>query len=542
MTDTPDSSPKELPGDLRLQVAILLGSTLLVALCSIIYELVIGTVSSYLLGNSVVQFSITIGIYMSAMGLGSYLSRFIKKNLLEAFFWVELGVGAVGGTCAALLFGVFTFSPYFRPMMWLVTIVIGTLVGLEIPLLTRYIRRYAQLRDAIADVLSWDYVGALLGSIAFPLFLLPTFGLLDSAALVGMLNVSVAAAGIWYFRDRMANPKRLIAATVAVAVGLVTLFFTSGAYQRLLDSHLYTDEVVYRDQTPYQKITMTGWKGDFRLYLNGNIQFSSVDEHRYHEALVHPAMAAARDPRDILLLGAGDGLALRQLQKYPKDQIDTMTVVDLDPAMTELGRTHPILERLNGRAFEDPRVETHHDDAMNYLRETDETYDVIISDLPDPNNESLAKLYTVSFYRLVRAHLRPGGVFVAQSTSPFFARKAFWSIHRTIEEAFCPDGDADADDQPRCADPEDARGSSRVVPYHAWVPTFGDWGFNIAAREPLHPAGWRVRVPTEYLDDRVMQQMFTFPKDQGEMEVQANRLMDPALLHYYMEGWQHYFQ
>ena len=521
----------ELDDRARFHIRVLLLSILLVALCSITYELIIGTVSSYLLGNSVYQFSLTIGLYMSAMGVGSYLSKFIKRNLLENFFWVELSVGVLGGISSALLFGVFTFTPYFQPAMWAITLGIGTLVGLEIPLLTRYVRRYAHLREALANVLSWDYIGALLGSLAFPLLLLPVLGLLNSAAVVGLINVAVAGMGLYAFRKELKNRATLTIGVVLAAILLGSIFFTSGAYERFLDKRLFQDPVVYREQTPYQKLTMTAWRGkDYRLYINGNIQFSSVDEYRYHEALVHVPMSLVPNVRKVLILGGGDGLVVKQLREHYKE-VEEIVMVDLDPRMTELAKTHPTLRRINGGAMDDERLEVVNDDAMNYVMDTKKQFDVIIIDLPDPNNESLSKLYSVEFYRLIRNRLQDNGVMVTQSSAVYFAPNSFWSIHRTIEAAFCPD-------EKGCAGED-----QHVVPYHTWIPSFGDWGFNLASKQPLEPAKWKLEVPdAKYVDTDGLVAMLHFPRDVGEREVKINRLIEPVLLTYYINDWHKHNQ
>lgn len=514
----------------RAKLAVLLGSILLVAMCSIIYELIIGTITSYLLGNSVLHFSLTIGLYMSAMGVGSYLSRFVGRDLLANFFRVEIGVGVLGGASSAILFTVFALSPRsFQPAMWLITLLIGTLVGLEIPLLTRHIRRYAKLRVAIASVLSWDYIGALVGSLAFPLVLLPTLGLLNSAAIVGMVNLLVAAIGLWTFRDELGPKVRALAISCAAAfIMLVTLFATSAPYERFLDRFLFQDPVVVKVQTPYQKLVVTEWRDDYRLYINGNIQFASVDEYRYHEALVHIPMAAAEDPREVLILGGGDGLAMRQLLKYP--QLTRVVLVDLDPEMTKLARTNPIFQRLNEGALDDPRLTIVNQDAMNYVMDSPDKFDVIIIDLPDPNNESLAKLYSTSFYSIIARRLRAGGAMVTQSTAVYFSPNAFWSIHRSVEASFCPEGGC-APDQPL------------VQPYHVWVPTFGDWGFNLATHRPIDPAKLAPKVSgLRFLSPDVIPSLFTFPPDVAEREVKPNRLIEPILLTYYMRDWHKFNQ
>jgi spermidine synthase len=514
----------------RVKLAVLLGSVLLVAMCSIIYELIIGTITSYLLGNSVLHFSLTIGLYMSAMGVGSYLSRFVRRDLLANFFRVELGVGILGGTSAAILFSIFALSPRsFQPAMWIVTILIGTLVGLEIPLLTRHIRRYAELRVAIASVLSWDYIGSLVGSLAFPLLLLPLLGLLNAAAIVGMVNLLVAAAGLYTFRNELVGHRRSLTLSCAAALlVLIILFATSKPYEKVLDRFMFQDPVVFKEQTPYQKIVLTSWKDDYRLYIDGNIQFASIDEYRYHESIVHIPMAAALDPHDILILGGGDGLAMRQLKKYP--QIKSVVMVDLDPGMTRLASTHPILTRLNEDAFADPRLTVIHDDAMNYVMHTDRMFDVIIVDLPDPNNESLAKLYSTSFYQLVHRRLRDGGAMVTQSTAVYFSPNAFWSIHRSIEHAFCPEQGC----------PKDA---PLVHPYHVWIPTFGDWGFNLATKRPIDPNTIALKTQDlEFLSPEIVPSLFLFPPDVAERDVKPNRLIEPVLLTYYLSDWHKFNQ
>lgn len=510
----------------RFRIRILLFSILLVAMCSITYELIIGAVSSYLLGNSVYQFSLTIGLYMSAMGVGSYLSKFVRDKLLERFFWVELSVGILGGASSALLFGVFTFSPYFQPVMWMITLGIGTLVGLEIPLLTRYVRRYAELRDALANVLSWDYIGALFGSIAFPLLLLPAFGLLNSAALIGLINIGVAVIGLYAFRDELERRWPLLIGAFSAAVMLVVLFFTSDAYERFLDKRLFQDPVVYREQTQYQKLTLTAFRErDYRLYINGNIQFSSVDEYRYHEALVHVPMGQVPDAKNVLILGGGDGFVVKQLRDY-YPELERIVMVDLDPRMTEIASTHPTLVRLNGGAMQDERLEVVNDDAMNYVLHTKDSFDAIIIDLPDPNNESLSKLYSVEFYRLIKRRLSPGGVMVTQSSAVYYAPNSFWCIHKTIEKAFCPDAGC-------------SPSTPQVVPYHAWVPSFGDWGFNMARAEPINTDTLTITAQnTKFLDGDSVASMLYFPRDVRERETKLNRLIEPTLLSYYLTDWQ----
>ena len=521
-----DIEEPEVPPNLsrsdRERLAVLLGSILLIALCSITYELIIGTLSSYLLGNSVYQFSIIIGLYMSAMGVGSFLSRYVTKNLLEAFFWVEIGVGILGGLSATALFGLFVFSPYFQWFIWLWTFAIGVLVGLEIPLLTRYVRRYAALRHALANVLSWDYIGALAGSLAFPLVLLPQLGLLNTAAAVGVINLAVAGLGIWFFRDEITGKTRLMGAFFIALAGLIGILLTSTTFESFLDRRMFADTVIHKEVTKYQNLTITAWNNDVRLYINNNIQFSSADEYRYHEALVLPAMAAKPDAKRVAILGGGDGLVVRQLQAFP--EVEEIVMVDLDPRMTELASEHAALKRVNNFAMEDPRLRVIHDDAMAWLQATPEQFDVIIIDLPDPNNESLAKLYSVEFYRLIRNHLAENGVAVTQSTSAYYSVRAFWSINRSIEMAFCGD---------RCKE-------LNLLPYHVWVPSFGDWGFNLVSKTPLKPEAWVFGDHAKFMTRENFQTALYFPPDLARQDVKPNRLIEPVLMDYYMRDWRRF--
>ncbi|MHB0870654.1 MAG: polyamine aminopropyltransferase [Chloroflexota bacterium] len=491
----------------------LLFSVFVIAACAIVYELMIATISSYLLGDSIYQFSVTIGLFLTSMGMGSYLSRKVQRNLLLTFIAIELLIGAVGGLSTLLLY--FTYGSarsIYQPTMYGVIGAIGILAGLEIPILTRILSEKYTLRVNIANVLSFDYLGGLLGSLAFPLLLLPYLGLIRTALVVGLLNVGVAAlvlASAW----RQLPGRRAVAMLMAAILALLgTGLANSEPLWEQLEQQLYRDPIVYSAQTPYQHITITQWRDDLRLFLDGNLQFSSLDEYRYHEPLVHPAMAAG-DRSEVLVLGGGDGLAVREVLKYP--DVKRVTLVDLDEAIVTLFRSQPELARLNGGSLSDPRVRVVNTDAFKFLEEDTGFYGVILADLPDPRNETLQKLYTVEFYRLAARRLAVRGVFVTQATSPYFAPQAFWSIHQSIGEVW-----------------------PQVAPYHAYVPAFGDWGFIMASRAPLNVDQLAVSVPTRFLDTSTLRSLFVFPSDMARREVQPNSLIQPALPGYYREGWQ----
>lgn len=500
------------------EIGILLFSIFVIAICGIVYELIIAGVSSYLLGNSVTQFSLVIGFFMSAMGLGSYLSKYVKNYLLDYFVAVEIIIGFVGGFSALALFYAFGFTSSYHLIMFLIIICIGMMVGLEIPILTRIVKDYEELRVALANVLSFDYIGALLGSIAFPLFLLPKFGLIRTSFLMGTLNMVVASIIFYQYRRKLARPRFIAALLVVIIAGLLYGLFSADRAEDILEQKLYADQVVFVEQSPYQKIVLTKGKNDFRLFINGNLQFSSYDEYRYHEPLVHTPMVFSYRHDHILVLGGGDGLAVRELLQYP--DVKTITLVDLDQMITQLATKNEYFLELNQRSLLDPRVTVINQDAYQYVQNTDQLYNVILVDLPDPNNESLNKLYSPQFYNMLKDHLTPDGAIAIQSTSPYFAPMAFWSIVKTVEV-----------------------GGLNVVPYHAYVPSFGDWGYTLATHRELDLKEYQLpQMKLKYLNRETFDAMFTFGQDilAYREQVEPNRVSHPILLQYYEKSWMHW--
>ncbi|HEX2908431.1 MAG TPA: hypothetical protein VHO69_16275, partial [Phototrophicaceae bacterium] len=301
----------------------LLVSVLIISICALTYELIVATLSSYLLGDSVTQFSFTIGLFLSAMGLGALLSRRIKGNELRWFVIVEVLTGLFGGISAAVLYATFaTIDDYYYGVMVVVILAVGVCIGLEIPLLTRIVAHRTDLSNALADVLSIDYLGALVGSLLFPLVLLPLLGVNQTAFLMGMLNIFVAGLNLRLFQHRMTpRAKRgLWIAVGACGVLMVTGSLLSTDFVRFFEQQLYQDHIIYREQTPYQRLVITRGGSDVRLFINGDIQFSSRDEYRYHEMLVHPVMNIARSHETVAILGGGDGMVVRELLQYPANQ------------------------------------------------------------------------------------------------------------------------------------------------------------------------------------------------------------------------------
>jgi len=495
--------------------AILLITVFVAGLSTILYELLIGTVSSYLLGDSVKQFSLTIGLSMSAMGVGSWASRLFKNHLLFWFIFAEVCLGVVGGLSVPTLYLVYGMSDAYTPVMIAFILSIGFLIGLEIPLLTRLMEGDFSLRENISNVLSLDYLGALVATLLFPFVLLPFLGIFRGSLVVALLNFFVALLCLWYFKAWLKPRGQSFLKGLAGSLLLLdlVLFFNSKSLLHSWESSLYQDRVIFSEQSPYQKIVLTKNRDDLRLFLDGNLQFSSQDEYRYHEALIHIPLSLAARPEEVLILGGGDGLAVRELLKYPK--VRGIDLVDLDRAITELAQQHPRFLEYNQGSLSNRKVTIHNQDAFRFLEKGTKQYQVIFADLPDPKNVSLSRLYSKEFDRLIEQRLAPGGIFVTQATSPFFARKAFWSIKRTLSEVF-----------------------PHVRAYHLSVPSMGDWGFVMAARHPLEIGAVTLPPKLRYLTGPIVEGMFLFGRDVEEISVQATSLNDPKLLEYYLQGWK----
>lgn len=333
----------------------LYASVAAVATCGIVYELLIGAASSQLLGDAITQYSLTIGLYLSAMGLGSWLSQHLERRLFGWFLGTELGVGALGGFSVLLLFWVYANAPDAYPFaQYGLTLALGSLVGLEVPVLMRLLESKAELRYNAAYVLSLDYLGGLVGSVAFPLALLPWLGLVRTALLMGLLNVAVALLGAWRYRPGFFKRRPVFGlVSAALGLGLGACMVQAQSLEAMMEESLYRDTIVVAQQTPYQRIVLTRSGTELRLYLNGNLQYASSDEHRYHEALVQvPVAFLGAAPREVLVLGGGDGLAARELLKHPG--VKRVDLVDLDAKNDRTAPPAPLAGGLERRGFERP--------------------------------------------------------------------------------------------------------------------------------------------------------------------------------------------
>src|SRR6516162_1916826 len=219
-------------------------TVLLIAACGLIYELIAGTIASYLIGDSVFQFSTVIGTYLFAMGLGSALSRYITKRLIERFVWIEVTLGVIGGFSSALLMFAFAFTQGFQLILYALVIVMGILVGLEIPLLMRIVKDRYSFRDVVAHVLTFDYLGALGASLLFPVVLVPRLGLVRSALFFGLINAGVALWTTFLFAQRLPEKRFLRIACLVVLCGLGIGMVDAKRITAVAEDNIYADEII----------------------------------------------------------------------------------------------------------------------------------------------------------------------------------------------------------------------------------------------------------------------------------------------------------
>lgn len=591
VVSSPGSAPHASSRLQRWMPRGVLGMTMVfTGAAGLIYEYVLSTVFSYLLGNSIEQFSLTIGIMFAMMGLGGILQKFLRGSLVELFLAAELLLVMLGGFAPIVLQWAFAELPNdFMAIKYFYICAIGFLVGIEIPLVMRINERFTtSLGNNIAGTWAWDYIGGFLGVIAWIAMLRAFVPITHISFWVAGCNLIVALISLAFFwhRGLLRKPGTAplaLLTSLGVVLALILGYARVDGWSAHITQRLYEDPIETVVTTKYQNIVLT--KGihptdpageDWRLWLNGNKQFSSADEKIYHELLVHPAMNLAARHERVLILGGGDGLALREVLKYPG--VKEATLVDLDPGMIELARTHPVLRTLNQDAFADARVSSSLDspalnegvvdtgtirnvslqtgetrevdcemetatgtcrepltqsvadvnvftiDADRFLSERGGPWDVVIVDLPDPNSVELAKLYSQEFYTKIKRSLAPDGMVVVQSTSPYHAKETFLCIMRTMGAA-----------------------GLGTTPYHENVPSFGDWGW-ILGSPSLSPDSLSERagsleefgVPTDEIDAAGLKRALIFNRgwlNANRQEVST--LMQPVVFELYIhEAWR----
>ncbi|HKR51224.1 MAG TPA: polyamine aminopropyltransferase [Pseudonocardiaceae bacterium] len=499
---------------------LLLAAVAACAACGLIYELVLLTLSVSLTGGGITQTSLIVAGYVAALGAGALLAKPFLAHAATAFVTVEILLGITGGLSAVTLYVTFSFYGTSTVMLVAATAVLGILVGAEVPLLmtllqSGHVEVEAHSSGAVlANLNAADYAGALLGGLVWPFMLLPLVGQVRGAALTGMVNlIAAAVVAAFLLRAQLSRAARYgaTAALLVAAAVLGVLIVRSADIEVTARQRLYADPVVAAEQSDYQQIVVTERDGDIRLYLDGDLQFSSLDEHRYTETLVYPVLA--RDPARVLILGGGDGLAARDVLRHPS--VREVVEVELDPAVIELANTR--LAGLNGNSLRNPRMHVVVDDAFHWLRQRPAPgFDAIVVDLPDPDTPVLGRLYSTEFYGLAATALNPGGLVVVQSGSPYSTPTAYWRTVSTVASA-----------------------GLSVTPYHVHVPSFGDWGFVLAQAGGAPPElSLSPSVPElRFLDGAVLQAAGVFPRDRSPQQLAPSTLDQPRIVQDMRQGY-----
>ncbi len=498
---------------------LLLAAVAACAACGLVYELALLTLSVSLTGGGITETSLIVAGFVAALGVGALAAKPLLPYAATAFVAVEVILGLVGGLSATVLYVAFTFIGSSTWVLVVATAAIGMLVGAEVPLLMTLLQtgRNADARDSgkvLANLNAADYAGALIGGLAWPLLLLPAAGMIRGAALTGMVNLAAAAiAALFLLRGHLRPATRALSlvALLLAATLLAILLAHSSDIETTARQRLYPDPVVHAQRSHYQEIVVTVRGDDLRLYLDGDLQFSSRDEHRYTEALVYPALA--RDAGRVLVLGGGDGLAARELLRHP--HVQEVVQVELDPMVIELANTR--LTGLNDGALQDRRVEVVVADAFAWLREyVGAGFDAIIIDMPDPDTPALGRLYSAEFYGLAASVLKPDGLMSVQAGSPYSTPDAYWRTVSTVRSA-----------------------GLGVTPYHVHVPSFGDWGFVLAqAGPPPTPALSANAAPRKFLDPATLAGAAVFPLDRQPREMEPSTLDRPRIVDDLRRGYQ----
>ncbi|MGK7395198.1 MAG: polyamine aminopropyltransferase [Candidatus Cyclobacteriaceae bacterium M3_2C_046] len=513
---------------MKLKSNILKLALFATGLSGIVAEYILSTLATYFLGNSVLQWTMIVSIMLFSMGLGSRISKFIDNNLLKKFILIEFTLSILTAFSSLLAYSAAAYTIYTGFIIYSLSILIGILIGMEIPLVIRINQQFEELKINVSSILEKDYYGSLAGGVFFAFIGLPLLGLTYTPFILGTINFAVAMI-LYLMLVPHLKPRlkwQLNSLSGGVAILLISGFFLAQPIILYGEQNRYKDKIIFEKQSKYQKIVMTQWKDDFWLYINGNQQLSTLDEQMYHEPLVHPSLSIHQLPRDILVLGGGDGCAVREILKY--QEVNSITVVDLDPVMTELGRTHPIFTRLNNNALNHSKVHVINQDGYHFLEQDRQYYDVVIVDLPDPKTVELGRLYSFEFYSLIHKKLRPNGILVTQAGSPYYATKAFLCIRKTMDAA-----------------------GFQTVPYHNQILTLGEWGWVLGIKEP---AGRNLKqrlqqldfegINTRWLNQEAMQMITSFGKDIYAFPVDSvkiNKVHDPVLYKYYLDGnWDLY--
>ena len=544
---------------LILAMAILAG-------CGLIYEYLLSHYAGRVLGAMESTIYAMIGLMIVAMGLGAFAARNIKCAF-NGFVWLELTI-AILGSLSILIIGGFiaitqTFpliisdmfslppdalprggifkqlsfvafnSPYFFGFL------LGFFIGMEIPLIARIREEIHEkhLKNNIGTIYGADYIGAGIGAAIWVLFLL-TIDISKASALTAALNLLVGTMFIAYYWHKLNWKKTIVSLHIILFIIVGVVYQQGNTWLNQMSNLLYIDKVVYTDKTRFQQLTFTQrymgaeQSNVISFYLNGRLQFTSSDEFIYHSYLVTPVLAGSARHDNILIVGGGDGLALRDVLQWSPEHV---TLIDLDDELIDIFTTPedklpPKLAKhiteLNQKSLQDKKVNVIKSDAfiaIDELLAQGKVFDAIIVDLPDPSHPDLNKLYSVNFYARLKQMLAGDGLIGVQSTSPYHAKDSFISVLKTLEAA----------------------NYSSVQQYHDNVPSFGEWGWTIASKmgaSPLQRLQALDTLPVEHfwLTLPMIKSSFEFPHNfyREKETIPINYLGSHAIYQLHQNAWQ----
>lgn len=487
----------------------------------IVAEYLLSTLASYLLGDSIFQWTMTISIMLLAMGVGSRFSKYIRDSFLfDALIYVEIAISILVSFSVYIAYLQAPYENRMTCIIYLLCFLIGFLIGLEIPLAVRINEVFEELKENISNILEKDYLGALPGGILYGYFFLPKLGLLYTPIIVGSLNLIVAGLLLISFSKRTKN--HMIFLYIGTILCIITVAIFAKPIYLHLEQRFYRDPIVAIKQTKYQKIILTKWRDDYLLYLDGHLQLNTVDEKRYHETIVHIPMSII-DARNILIIGGGDGCVVRELLKYPN--IENIFLVDLDREFVIFSKENEIMRKINNNSLSNKKVKLFFEDGFNFIKDfrknIQKNIDLIIVDLTDPRNIRSSRLYSLEFYKMAYGLMSNNGVIITQATSPFFAKRAFCCILNTISKAHF-----------------------NAFPIKINVPSFGEWGFVIGLKDSYSKNTIQKTVHnnliedyTTYLTKGLAASSFEMPKDFVCEGTKINTLIKPIILKYYEDSF-----
>lgn len=485
---TQQSTAASLNISVNISVVSVYALALVLSACSLLYELLIAQTLTLIAANMVVWYSLTVGTYLAAMGVGAILcNSFAWFQSWKLLFRIEIMLSVLGAFAVILLELMHTLYIMFEPgpiamkiamtafftFAFIITFLIGMLTGMELPLLIKLGNHLAGNRHVTNRVLGWDYMGALVGGVVFPLCMLPFLPLHTIGFLIAAINLIAAAYILWRFLSHTPGLALKTLGCIIFAAVLVAgctegesieQFFMkkyyyyhtlAGGHGGLFD-RMRDKPKVFRESSPYQKIDIVQFPNlfnnglidaystkftsnpsmprNYAFFLNGDDQFVAAHEELYHEWLAHvPIIINGKVPKRILVLGGGDGLLHRELLKYK--EVKCITQVDIDKKLVKLAKTHPFLTAVNDYAYDDPRVHTIYGDAYQYLRKyKGEPYDAIYMDFPDIADYNLAKLYSREFFHFANRSIKNDGFVALDTPGVFYGKEpennSFLNEHR----------------------------------------------------------------------------------------------------------------